>query len=156
MVAADAQRCASGLEDEPKPKKLPGAERQARLEEVRSELSGLNIVGRLEPSHALVDKMVSMQESGAVRHIPWQELTSRESEVKGVKHEESYNTDASGHLKLVTGGQECLADTSSETKLRFALQRRGVALQMAGIMTFKAHETIVDWFITELNREALP
>eukprot|EP00973_Karenia_brevis_P007064 958021-Karenia_brevis.AAC.1 len=45
MVAADAQRRASGLEDESKPKKLPGAERQARLEEVRSKLSGLNIVG---------------------------------------------------------------------------------------------------------------
>eukprot|EP00973_Karenia_brevis_P015903 2175479-Karenia_brevis.AAC.1 len=156
MVAADAQRKASGMDDESKPKKLPGPERSARLEAVRAQLTGLNITGPMEPSHALVDKLVAMQESGALRHIAWQELTSRESEIRGVRHEEYYKTDNTGRLRAFTGGQEPPADTSSETKLRFALQRRGVAMQMAEIMSFKAHDEIVNWFITEMNRDPIP
>eukprot|EP00973_Karenia_brevis_P020733 2847219-Karenia_brevis.AAC.1 len=88
MMAADAQRRANGVDDESRRQKLPGPERSARLEEVRNELTGLKISGKLEPSHALVDKFVAMQESGALRHIAWHELTSREAEVRGVKQEE--------------------------------------------------------------------
>eukprot|EP00973_Karenia_brevis_P013401 1820177-Karenia_brevis.AAC.1 len=97
-----------------------------------------------------------MQESGALRHIPWKELTSRESEIRGVKHEECYKTDSSGHLKLVSTNMEAQADLSSDSRLRFALQRRGVALQIAEIMSFRAHEEVVNWFTNELERETLP
>eukprot|EP00973_Karenia_brevis_P082451 11428787-Karenia_brevis.AAC.1 len=76
MVAADAQRRASGGDDETKPRRLPGAERSARLEDIKGKLTGLKIAGPLEPSHALVDNFVAMQESGASRHIPWHELTT--------------------------------------------------------------------------------
>eukprot|EP00973_Karenia_brevis_P033182 4577754-Karenia_brevis.AAC.1 len=68
MVAADAQRRASGGDDEIKPKRLPGAERAARLDEIKEMLNGLKIAGPLEPSHCLVDKFVTMQETGALRH----------------------------------------------------------------------------------------
>eukprot|EP00973_Karenia_brevis_P063419 8815446-Karenia_brevis.AAC.1 len=156
MVAADAQRKASGIDDEVRPKKLPGPERNARLDAIKDRLVGLNIAGPMEPSHALVDKLVSMQESGALRHVPWQELTSREAEIRGIKHEEYYKTDSTGHLKAFTGGQEQPADTSSESKLRFALQRRGIALEMAELMSFKAHEEVVNWYVAELNRDPIP
>eukprot|EP00973_Karenia_brevis_P009244 1254472-Karenia_brevis.AAC.1 len=35
MVAADAQRRATGVEDETKPKRLPGAERNVRIDELK-------------------------------------------------------------------------------------------------------------------------
>eukprot|EP00973_Karenia_brevis_P089811 12399580-Karenia_brevis.AAC.1 len=98
----------------------------------------------MEPSHSLVDKLVSIQETGALRHISWQELTSRESEIRGVRQEEYFKADSSGHLKLCSGDKEAPADTSTETKLRFALQRRGVALQMSDLMSFMAHGSIVN------------
>eukprot|EP00973_Karenia_brevis_P041747 5778709-Karenia_brevis.AAC.1 len=65
-----------------------------------------------------------MQESGALRHIPWHELTTRESEIRGLKSEDHFKTDSQGNLKLVTSTKEKPADTSTETRLRFALQRR--------------------------------
>eukprot|EP00973_Karenia_brevis_P084509 11730072-Karenia_brevis.AAC.1 len=41
MVAADAQRRAVGVEDDAKPRKLPGPERQSRLKAIRELLAGL-------------------------------------------------------------------------------------------------------------------
>eukprot|EP00973_Karenia_brevis_P018303 2512451-Karenia_brevis.AAC.1 len=63
-------------------------------------LKGLKISGPLEPSHCLVDKYVTMQETGALRHVPWHELTTRESEIRGLKSEEHFKTDGQGSLKM--------------------------------------------------------
>eukprot|EP00973_Karenia_brevis_P072121 10019438-Karenia_brevis.AAC.1 len=83
MVAADAQRKAVGVEDDAKPRKLPGPERQSRLKAIREQLGGLDVHGILEPSHTLVDKFIAMKESNELRYIPWKDLTSREMELKG-------------------------------------------------------------------------
>eukprot|EP00973_Karenia_brevis_P038345 5286014-Karenia_brevis.AAC.1 len=97
-----------------------------------------------------------MQETGALRHIPWQELTTREPEIRGVKLEACIRTDASGNLKATTESKEEPADLSSDTRLRFALQRRGVALHLARLMSFKAHDEVVNWYQRQLDRDPIP
>ena len=47
-------------------KKLPVAEKQARLLQQQARLPGLNISGEMQPSYALVDLAASMLESNAV------------------------------------------------------------------------------------------
>eukprot|EP00973_Karenia_brevis_P004722 649315-Karenia_brevis.AAC.1 len=126
------------------------------MDELKGLITGLNFSGPLEPSHTLVDKYVTMQETGALRHIPWQELTTRESEIKGMKVEECFRTDSTGNLKAVTDRKEEPADLSSDTRLRFAMQRRGVALHLAKLMSFKAHDQIVDWYQRELDPDPIP
>eukprot|EP00973_Karenia_brevis_P068895 9578447-Karenia_brevis.AAC.1 len=155
-MAADAQRKAVGIEDEARPRKLPPAERNARLDEVKVELSGLKITGVLEPSHALVDKVVAMQEANELRYLAWHELTAREAEVRGQKSVDYFKADASGNLKMVSAKQEMPADVSTLTRLRFAWQRRGIALQVGKLMSFKMHEEIVDWFQREIDRDPPP
>eukprot|EP00973_Karenia_brevis_P067681 9416565-Karenia_brevis.AAC.1 len=156
MLAADAQRKAVGAEDDSKPRKLPGPERNARLNSVRAELVGLDVRGILEPSHTLVDKFVSMKESGELRYLQWKELTTREAELKGEKFEEVFVKDNDGRLKHSSRKLEAPADLSSDSKWRYALQRRGIAMQMAELATYKCHQTLVAWMERELMRDPLP
>ena len=54
-------------------------------------------------------------------------------------------------MKVVTKKSEDPADTSTETKVRFAFQRRGIALQAARLMTYKCHDKLVSWYKMELD-----
>eukprot|EP00973_Karenia_brevis_P005816 791925-Karenia_brevis.AAC.1 len=54
---------------------------------------------------------------------------------------------------MVSTKLEAPADVSTLTRLRFALQRRGIALQFGRVMSFKVHEEIVDWFQREIDRD---
>lgn len=47
-------------------RKLPAAEKQARLQQQQGRLGELNIAGELQPSHALIDLAASMLESNTI------------------------------------------------------------------------------------------
>eukprot|EP00973_Karenia_brevis_P072573 10081242-Karenia_brevis.AAC.1 len=83
-----------------------------------------------------------MQETNELGHLVWHELTARESEIRGLKSVEYFKTDAAGNLKMVSTRLEAPADVSTLFRLRFALQRRGIALQLGRVMSFKVHEEI--------------
>ena len=156
LIAADAARRAAGGDEAARHKTLPGPERADRLREIKLELTGVDIVGPLVPSHALVDKFTAMQESGELRFVPWHFLTSREKEIKGVKEEELFKADpTSGLMKKIVRKIEDPADVVGLDKLKQAFQRRGIALQMARLMTFRAHEKLINWYFRELDRPAL-
>ena len=85
LAIAESQRLAAGHDDDSKPRKLPAAEREARLEELKQELApAIEVAGSMEPSHLLIDKFANMVEMGELRFVPWHECTSRENEIKGV------------------------------------------------------------------------
>jgi hypothetical protein len=156
QVATEMAARTVRADDEDKPRRLPGIEREARLEILKGQLDGLEIEEDLEPSAALVDKIHTMYETGELRYLKWEEITKREDEMNGVKVEPVWKTDGNGMIKQSLVRLENPADVSSELLLRFALQRRGVALHVGGLMTFKVHETIVKFLMRELRQEALP
>eukprot|EP00973_Karenia_brevis_P059091 8227626-Karenia_brevis.AAC.1 len=92
-----------------------------------------------------------MQESGALRHIPWHELTTRESEIRGLPLQDGQpgqpqdgdldEREASGHVD----GDEAPLCSSEEG--------RGHAYGKNP--NFEVHEDIVNWFQTELDRNAI-
>ena len=45
------------------------------------------------------------------------------------------------------------ADTSTDLRLQNALRRRGVALEIAGVMSFSVHETIVDEYFRTMQED---
>ena len=67
------------------PTELPVEERKERMERLRVKLPGLEIKGHLEPSHALVDLMVQILETGVLKYVPWSSCTCSEQEVLGNK-----------------------------------------------------------------------
>jgi hypothetical protein len=156
MAASDIQRRTSKPYEEDKPKKIPVAERAARFKLMQDQLSGLTLTGELEPSNLLVDKLVEMEDSGELRYIKWEECTKRLQEMNGIKKDEMWKEDGEGRLKRVFTQGEDKADLKDHLMLRYALQRRGVALGLARLMSFKVHEKLINFFFEELARDPLP
>ena len=144
-------------EKDEKSKKLPGVEREARLANLRKKLSdAIDIEGETEPSGMLCDKTYSMSESGEVKYIKWEECTSREAEVEGVKIETCWKPNAEGLMAQSQTASMDPADTSSEQKLTNALIRRGVSYDIVGIMSFKTHQGIIKFLMDARNAKPLP
>ena len=97
LVAADMAARSSRIDEDEKPRKLPGVEREARLEIFRAKVSGiLEIEGELEPSSILIDKAHHMMDTGELKHLRWDELTKRDDEIKGIKNEPIFKLNAQG------------------------------------------------------------
>ena len=154
LAALDVQRRAAPSDEPEKPKKLPAPERFSRLKVIKARLKGLVIADDLEPSIALIDKFNSMKEEGHLRFLPWEELTRRDDEIKSVnKKIKTWQTDSENRLKFTEETKEDPAETNTDLKLRAALQRRGVAMEMAQLVTYENHEKYVAWLFKELTKK---
>ena len=80
LAAADLESTAHGSEK--MTVTLHTADRNVRLEALKARITGFEIVGPSEPSHALVDLFASILHSGAVRYVPWEKCGSRAAEVE--------------------------------------------------------------------------
>ena len=142
-------------EDDAKPKKLPAAERSERLKELQLKLVGLRLEGEYEPSHVLVDKFVDMEDTEVLRFIPWEEYTKRDLELKGIKKDEFFKEDASGFMRKHTREVEVGEPIRDLLNLKYALQRRGLAMHMARLLSFQTHEDLVNLYFLEMSRDPL-
>ena len=138
-----------------RPKKLPPAERSERLTELQKELGGLKLEGELEPSHLLIDKYVEMEDSEILKYVPWEELTKRNLELRGIKKDDFWREDSSGMLKRHSMEVEVGEPIKDLLHLRYALQRRGIAMNLARLLTFSEHEKLMNVYFEELGREPL-
>ena len=126
------------------PRKLSVPERSERFEVVSKRLVGLSIRNRLEPADSLVDSFVSQYEQDRLLFVPWERLVSKEQEAStGAKREPVFSLDSSGKLRSETK-VEVRADTSTELLLQMALQRRGIAMEMANILDYHVHHKWVE------------
>ena len=137
--------------------KLPAEERVVRLDRLRNKYVGHDITGVLEPSHALVDLLAGMLESGQLRYVGWTLCTTRDAEVHGAKKLDvdltSIVTDSStGFLKRVGRTEGYSADISSDLLLVQALQRRSFAMELAGICEFRVFNNLSSALLKELAR----
>ena len=156
MAAQDVTRRVSQPDADDKPKKLPLAERAARFSEMETTFVGLNLRGDLEPANSLVDKFVEMHEFNELRYLKWEELTKRSQEARGMKKEPMWQEDNTGSLKRIYMDGTLTIQIDDMLNLRYALQRRGVAMHLSKLLSYKVHEQLVQLFFDEMNREALP
>jgi len=126
--------------DEVASKKMPLPEREHRRAVQQASLNGVCIEGNLEPAHSLIDLMMTMKEEDLVRYVCPTVCISREAEVKGLKKETIIKTDGQGQLRTVSKDLSPVADISSEYRLRLALQRRSLALDQLGLMSYHESE----------------
>ena len=99
-----------------------------------------------------------MQEKGVLRILEWSELITREQELRNVKKDELWSVTSDGVLKRIAGtGSDAMqgepADISNEARLRFTLQRRGIAGNLARLWRFTTHEKIIDFLMREYCRD---
>ena len=126
--------------DSQEPRKLAMPERMDRLGRLKAALPGITLDAQLEPSHALVDRIVAMAEEQSVYYIDLSLCTSRESEVNMLKKEPVLEFAADGSIKLAKKHKEASADVAGELRVKMCMQRRSLAFEMANIATYQTLE----------------
>ena len=135
-------------------RKVPQAERESRLANLRRRLSGVLIEGHSEPSHHLLDLATQMYDLNILKWIPLEKCYSRLAELTnpGKNHSKLLEVESS---KIVVKDKESdyEANVQSSYQALEALKRRGLALDFAGIMTFTKHDKYVQMLFAHLNRD---
>ena len=135
-------------------KRLPAAEKQARLEAQRKRLSGLRISGELSPSHNLLDLCNAIVESSVITWISPTKCSKRDDEVQAnLKPSTSTLQVEQSTLKVAQVPIVTNADVGTELKLQWAMQRRGIAMDQCRLLDWDIHEDWVQWLLQALTKE---
>ena len=82
-----------------------------------------------------------------MQYLQWEDLTKWDAEIRGEsKKDPFFKISKSNQVELEEAPAPIYADTGTALKLANAFKRRGVAMELAGSLSFKSHELIVDWF----------
>lgn len=144
LVMADLRsQVSTGDVSEPA-RKLPYVEKVRRLNAQQTRITGLSHRNEQQPSHSLIDMCFQMIESGSLLYVPPSKCTSREVEIlsDSKAKQKQVVTLEQGALKASSSSELPLADVGTELKLMFAFQRRGLAFDLVGLLTWSVH---VEW-----------
>ncbi len=139
LVAADLKARVE-RKDEDTPRKLAQAERASRHQSQVGRLTGLEVTGEMEPSHALIDLVFQMSEGNQLRYVRWEQCTKRDQALMGLKTDPTWKPDAGGIIREVKVLEEVKADISSDLLLGYALQRRSLAFNRARLVDYDKFE----------------
>lgn len=140
--------------DESIPRKIAFAERNARMNTIKTALAGINIQGELEPAHLVLDKACALYEKNIVSYLEPSSCVSRTHEVQGTKQTRELSLEKGS---LVLKHQENLSSpTDSEIKFHNAMMRRGISLQFARIMSHAQHMEWSSFLFEAIHRDPPP
>ena len=135
-------------------RKVPQAEREARLANLRNRLVGVLIEGHAEPCHALLDAATQLYDQNILRYIPLEKCFSRLTELSASNKTQTKLLEVEASKVVVKDKDaEIEASVQSSYQLLEALKRRGLALDFAGVMTFTRHDKYVQLLFSHLNRD---
>ena len=158
ITAAELKRTAE-VQESDQPRKLPVVELAARYEILQQRVKPLRLMDKLEPSQALVNQAAHMLEEQRIKYVEWFRCTSRAQEVNAVKEDSSMKllqSSKEGAVLLRDPESGLKASTGSDLEVMQALRRRGVAYDLAAIMSFEAHEKLIDTLFAEYQRDVMP
>ena len=137
------------------PRKLPVAEKIARLQEQERRLPGLRIKGELQPSHALIDMVANIKETNCVIWIPPSKCSKRDAEIQQSMKDKPVTLSLEQQLVKVSSNDQAIhVDTSTDLQLQWALQRRGLAFDQCSLIKHAEHEIWVQQLLGQITREA--
>jgi hypothetical protein len=135
-------------------RKLPIAEKAARLRDQEARLQGVRIRGELQPSYALIDMVAQMKEVDSVTWIAPSKCSKRDSEVQSSMKDKPVTLSLEQQMVKLTSAEEPPSvDTSTDLQLQCALQRRGLAFDQCALINNSEHEIWVQQLLTQLTRE---
>ena len=137
-------------------RKLPVAEKQARLISQQARLKGVKISGELQPSYILVDLVASMVESNSVIWICPSRCSKRETEIHHtMKEKKSSTVSVEQHLLKVTTPDPVLkVDTTTELQWQWAMMRRGIAFDQANLIEWETHQNWTQQLLGLVSKDA--
>jgi hypothetical protein len=125
------------------PRKLVVPERASRRERLASRIQGVDLSGELDVAYSLVDRCVQMAEDDILTYIPWEICAKRSQELRGHKIMKEFKPDSRGFMRECEVPATHMADLTSDLRVMNTLRRRGVAMDMANLLTFEMHEKLV-------------
>ena len=137
------------------PKKIPPAEKEARLAALRAKVTGLLWEGVNEPAISLFEQTMHQYENKAIKHIPPEKAISREFEIMNAKV---------GKQLVIEGGGVVIRDSTSipdstvnsSLSIQQAFIRRALAYEFADLISFEASQRYLDALFRHLSREPPP
>ena len=142
-MAGELKRRAEGPSNEVS-KRMCAPEREARRQAVMSKLPSQKFKRHEEPGYGLVDLTMHMWETKIIQHIPLIWCPSREQELVETLPGKTWQP-----------ASEANVDVGGPRKLQQAYRRRGFALEEAGMMSFEAHDVLVDKFMRAYTEPAV-
>ena len=136
--------------------KLSPEERSSRIQAIRTKLGSWPVGGAFEPSHYLIDVCSSMIREQAIKHIPPSRCGSREAEIGSSKKDDQLVKVENSVLKLSARPSPTRVDVSTDLRLYQAFSRRGLALEVAGVCSFEAHESVMRTLFDYTHRHPPP
>lgn len=141
--------------DSATPKKIPPAEKEARLVSLKAKVTGLLLEGVNEPAIALFEQTMHQYENRAIKHIPPEKAISREFEIMNAKV---------GKQLVIEGGGVVIRDSTSipdstvnsSLSVQQAFIRRALAYEFADLISFEASQRYHDALFRHLSREPPP
>ena len=141
--------------DTMQPKKIPLAEKEARMTAIRTRLTGIALEGPLEPSTSLLEQTVHQHETKTIKYLPPERCYSREHEIKYAKPAKSLQVEGG---TIAFKENTTIPGENVFTSLQFqqALTRRAVAYDFAELVSFDVSRRYCDLLLKHLTREAPP
>lgn len=149
LAAAD-RRSRLEKKDGDEPRKLAQAERASRHRDQELRLTGLTLTGELEPSNTLIDLVFQMLEDNQLKYVRWEQCTK---ELMGIKSGPTWKPDSQGINREVMVKEEMKADTSTDLRLKYALQRRSLAFDQSRLASY---DKLEKWLGILLEAYAAP
>jgi hypothetical protein len=125
------------------PRKLVVPERESRRARLAARLQGVDLTGELDVAYSLVDRCVQMAEEDVLTYVPWEICAKRSQELRGHKVMKEFKPDAKRFMRERDVPVTYQADLTSDLRVLNTLRRRGIALDMANLVTYEVHEKLV-------------
>ena len=126
-------------------KRLTQPERAERLKKQQTRLTGLRIVGRMEPADRLVDTAVSQYEENRLAYIELSKCIKEQEILAGSSRDDKQMAvDSSGIVRLRKRESKVDADLSTDLLVRQAFMRRALAYDQANVLGYLLHDQWIE------------
>ena len=137
------------------PKKIPLAEKESRLNDIRLRLTGISISGPLEPATSLLEHTMHQHETKTIKYLAPEKCYSREHEIKHAKPSRSLQVEG-GTIAMKDGTSIPSETVFTSLQFQQAMTRRAIAYDFAQLMSFDISRRYCDMLLKHLNREPPP
>ena len=136
---------------------MPGAERHQRMTCQATRLAGIEIKNDLEPAHSVYDVIATMVEHSSIKYLHPSKIPTRQQELSQTKGTKELALDTSGaSLTITEKASSAQAKLGTEMATYRAMQRRGLAFDLVGILSYKVHEKWLQKAFSRLQDPAIP
>lgn len=158
LVMVDIQKHSAAQDLSEPGRSLPFVEKQRRLTVQQAKITGLSHRNEQQASHGLIDACFQMAESGSLVYLPPSKCGSRDQEIQqdAKSRQKQLVTIEQGALKAVPNPSLPVIDIGTEMRLMYALQRRGLAFDLVGLMTYDTHADWCNKLFRSLMADAIP